>query len=288
MKFMFAGAAALAILAMPLAAQETAEETAPATDVTAETVLATVNGADITVGHIVAMREVLPAQYQQLPETMLFSQILEQLIQQQVIASTAQEDPSLRMQLGLENERRAFLAGTYLDEVSSEKIPEEEIEAAYEAAYVAAGPSVEFNASHILVASEEEAQALIDELAEGADFAELAAEHSIGPTGPNGGNLGWFQPAMMVPEFGNALLEMEIDEVSAPVQTQFGWHVILLNDIREIAIPALEDVRTEIIENLRRSRVDARFEELLGAAEITLTDIEVPPGVISDDTLLDE
>jgi peptidyl-prolyl cis-trans isomerase C len=148
------------------------------------------------------------------------------------------------------------------------EITDEELQAEYDAQYAAADPVEEFNASHILVETEEEAQALIDALGEGADFAELAAENSIGPSGPNGGQLGWFTAGMMVPEFEAAVFELEAGEVSAPVQTQFGWHVILLNDMREQAPPALEQVRAELIEGLRRARVDAASTSLMGEAEI--------------------
>jgi peptidyl-prolyl cis-trans isomerase C len=125
-------------------------------------------------------------------------------------------------------------------------------------------------------------------LADGADFAELAAEHSVGPSGPNGGALGWFTAGMMVPEFENAVMALEVNEVSAPVETQFGWHVVLLTDTREQEPPALDDVRAELLEGMRRTRVDARVEELMGAAEIARAEIEVDPAVIADTDLLAE
>jgi peptidyl-prolyl cis-trans isomerase C len=190
-----------------------------------------VNGNDITVGHLVTMRAMLPAQYQELPAQILFDGMLEQLVQQQVLADVAAEDMTEAMQLGLENERRAFLAASFVEGVAMEEITDEELQAEYDALTPPPIRSQEFNASHILVETEEEAQALIDALGEGADFAELAAESSIGPSGPNGGQLGWFTAGMMVPEFEVAVFELEAGEVSAPVQTQFGWHVILLNDI---------------------------------------------------------
>jgi peptidyl-prolyl cis-trans isomerase C len=109
MKKLLASAAIIAVAALPLAAQET--------EVDAGTVLATVNGNDITVGHLVAMRERLPAQYQELPAQVLFDGMLEQLVQQQVLADVASEDLSTAMELGLENERRAFLAAMYVEGV---------------------------------------------------------------------------------------------------------------------------------------------------------------------------
>jgi peptidyl-prolyl cis-trans isomerase C len=284
MKKLLASATIFALSALPLAAQDSDAEM----EVDADTVLATVNGNDITVGHLVTMRSMLPAQYQELPAQILFDGMLEQLVQQQVLADVAAEDMTEAMELGLENERRAFLAASFVEGVAMEEITDEELQAEYDATYAAVEPVQEFNASHILVETEEEAQGLIDALAEGADFAELAAESSIGPSGPNGGQLGWFTAGMMVPEFENAVFELEAGEVSVPVQTQFGWHVILLNDIREQAPPALEQVRAELIEGLRRARVDSRIEELVAEAEIDRPELDIDPAVIANTDLLNE
>jgi peptidyl-prolyl cis-trans isomerase C len=186
----------------------------------------------------------------------------------------------LMEELGLANERRAFLAATLLDRVGNAEITEAELQAEYDAVYGSAEPQVEYNASHILVETEAEAEALIGELAAGADFAELAAERSIGPSGPNGGQLGWFGAGMMVPSFEEATFALEVGEVSAPVQTQFGWHVIVLNDTREQAPPALEQVRAELEEGLRQARVDATMAEVVEQAEIDRPEIAIDPSAI--------
>ena len=278
-RFLLTAATALA-LTSPAFAQD---------EVAGDTVLATVNGEAITVGHLIAMRQMLPAEYQTLPDEVLFDGMLEQLIQQQILAEAAEEnDLSREMQLGLENERRAFLAAMFMDDVAMAELTEEEIQAEYDALYGSAEPEVEYNAAHILLETEEEAQAMIDELADGADFAELAAENSIGPSGPNGGALGWFSAGMMVPEFEQAVFELEPGEVSAPVQTQFGWHVVLLNETREQPLPTLEDVAAELEESIRRARVDARLQELTDAAEIERSEVEVDPSVIRDEALITE
>lgn len=277
MKKLFAGVAVSALLSMPLMAQD---------EVDATTVLATVNGEAITLGHLIAMREMLPEQYQELPDDVLFQGMLDQLVQQQVLADAADDDISARVELGLENERRAFLAAMFLDEVALAGITDEEIQAEYDAVYSEAGGSTEYNASHILVATQEEAQALIDQLAEGADFAELAAANSIGPSGPNGGELGWFSAGMMVPSFEEAVFSLAAGEVSAPVETQFGWHVIVLNETREQEPPALDEVRVEILEGMRRARVDARLEELTAAATIERPDLDIDPALIRNVDLL--
>lgn len=254
----------------------------------AETVLATVNGNDITVGHLIAMRQMLPAEYQQLPDEVLFDGMLEQLIQQQVLADEAEGNVTRSMELGLENERRAFLAAMYMDDVAMADLGDEELQAAYDEAYGSVEPTTEYNAAHILLEGQEDAENMLAELEAGADFAELAAEHSIGPSGPNGGALGWFTAGMMVPEFEAAVFELEPGEVSAPVQTQFGWHVVLLNETREQAAPTLEDVRAELEEAVRRARVDARLEELTAAADVSRAEVEIDPAMIRNLDLIAE
>jgi len=278
MKSLLTGVALGALIALPTFAQDT--------DVESGTVLATVNGEEITVGHLITMLGMLPPQYQDLPDQVLFDGMLEQLVQQQVLASVAADDISPSMQLGLANERRAFLAAMLLDQIAAEEISEEDIQAEYDALYGATEPALEYNASHILVEEQVEADAIIDQLAEGADFAELAAELSIGPSGPNGGALGWFGEGRMVPEFEAATMELEVGEVSAPVQTQFGWHVILLNETRELAAPALADVRAQIVSDIQQARVDAAVEALTVEASIERPELDIDPSVIRNLDLL--
>lgn len=280
MKKLLASVAIAALTTLPLTAQEA--------ETTADTVLATVNGSDITVGHLIAMRALLPEQYQQLPPQVLFDGMLEQLVQQQVLADVAREDISTRTALGLENEERAFLAAGLIDEIATAEISEDALQEEYDAQFADVEPVQELNASHILVETEEEAVALIEELAEGADFAELAAERSIGPSGPNGGQLGWFTSGMMVPEFEEAAFALEPGEVSAPVQTQFGWHVLVLNDSRSQPLPTLDEVRAELTDGLRRARVDTEIEELMGAADISRPELDINPEVIANIDLLAE
>ncbi len=274
MKRFLSGVALSALLAFPVAAQE------------ADTVVASVNGNEITVGHLIVMRAYLPEQYQQLPDDVLFQGMLEQLIQQEAIASSVDGEIGLRSQLGLENERRAFIAGSVMDEIAMQPFSDEELQAEYDAQFGAVEPTTEWNASHILVETEEEALALIEELAGGADFAELAREHSTGPSGPNGGQLGWFSAGMMVPSFEAAAADMEVGEISDPVETQFGWHVLILNDTRQAEAPSLDDVRPELEEGLRRARMDAHLEELMAEADIIRPELDIDPSVISNTDLL--
>ena len=178
--------------------------------VSADTVVATVNGTDITLGHMIVLRSRLPAQYQQLPAETLFDGILDQLVQQTLLGQTL-DTLSKGSLMTIENEERALKASEVIAEISAEAVTDEALQAAYDARFVGVEPGQEYNASHILVETEEEAMALIEELNGGADFATLAQEKSTGPSGPNGGQLGWFGTGAMVKPFEDAVVSMEVE-----------------------------------------------------------------------------
>lgn len=254
-----AAAFAAVLLVAPASAQET---------VAPDTVIATVGDQEITAGHLLLARQRLPEQYQSLPDDMLFNGILEQLIGQAALAAGAGE-LNMRSAASLENERRALLAGQVLQAAMAGAVTEEAIQAAYEQQVGVMEPEQEFHAAHILLESEEEAQTVAEEVRGGADFAEVAKEKSTGPTGPNGGDLGWFSTGMMVPEFENAVLALEPGAISDPVQTQFGWHVIKLMDTREKAMPSLDELRPQIANDLQRAKMDSVMAEASANADIT-------------------
>ncbi len=280
---MLAGAA---VLAMAPAIATAQDETAKI-EASADTVVAVVNGEEINVGHLIAARLALPEQYQALPNDVLLPGLVEQLIQQTVLGQAAGE-LSRRAEIQLENERRAIVATEQLETVIEEAITDEKIAEVYEAEYANAEPSEEWNASHILVETEDEAKALITELEGGADFAALAKEKSTGPSGPSGGALGWFSAGMMVMPFEEAVAKMDAGAISAPVQTQFGWHVIKLNETRMKGAPALEEVQGEIIQKLETDAVETAIKALMDAASIERTDLTgMDPAVIGNFSLLD-
>jgi len=252
---------------------------------TASTVLATVNGTEITVGHVIALTSRLPDQYQGIADETLFNGVLDQLIQQTAIGAEADRD-SLGIKLALENENRALLAGEVLTAISAAAVTDEAVQAAYEKEYVDIKHETEYKASHILVKTEEEAKALIAELNGGADFAALAKERSTGPSGVSGGDLGWFIGARMVPEFGEAVATMELGAISEPIKTQFGWHVIKLFETRDEQPPALEDVRAKIEDKLKGPAITAAIKRLEAAATITRTTDGIDPSIVRQTDLL--
>lgn len=256
--------------------------------ITADTVVATVNGKELTLGHMIVLKQRLPQQYQTLPADVLFEGIMDQLVQQTILGEQVDE-VSLGTRLTVENEARALRANEEIKRIATEAISDAALQAAYESTYGGAEPEKEYNASHILVRTEEEAAALVEQLNAGADFAELAKEKSEGPSGPRGGELGWFGKGAMVPTFEEAVIALEVGAISSPIQTQFGWHVIKLNDTRLSEGPALEEVRGELTDQVQREAVEARIAELESAADITRKTVEdIDPALLDDLSLLGE
>jgi len=265
-------------LAWPVKAQDT-----PSPD----TVVATVDGTDITLGHVIVAYSTLPPQFQQLEPSVLFGAIIDQLVSQTALAQSFDGEISRAARVSLENEERSVLAGEAVEKVMAAAVVEAEALAIYNERYAGGTSGEEYNASHILVETEEEARAIVEEIAGGADFAETAREKSTGPSGPGGGELGWFGTGRMVPDFEAAVIALGIGEVSDPVQTQFGWHVIKLNDTRSLEAPSFEESRAEIELELRQEAVTEHVEALVAAADVVRPDVSgIDPTQISNIDLL--
>ena len=255
--------------------------------VRADTVVATVNGTDITLGHMILLKQRLPEQYRQLPGDVLFEGILDQLVQHALFGSVVGTLP-LSVRLTLENEERALRANEEVQRVASAAVTVEALQEAYDQAYGSAEPEIEYNASHILVTTEAEAQALVTDLGGGADFATLAKDRSTGPSGPTGGELGWFARGAMVPAFDAAVAALDVGAISDPVRTQFGWHVIKLNETRIKDVPTIAEVQGELLGGIQRAAIESRLEELRAGAEITRkTADDIDPVVLDDLSLVD-
>jgi len=248
----------------------------PAQAQDASTVVATVNGKGITIGELIVARASLPEQYQQLPENVLFEGIIKQLVEQTLLADAFQGDLPPRVAISLKNEERSLVAG------------EDAVKAAFEAKYADAEPAQEYNASHILVETEEEALAIKADLDGGSDFAAMAQVKSTGPSGPNGGSLGWFGKGAMVPSFEAAVIALEVGAISDPVETQFGWHLITLNETRNAGAPELADVRAELENEIRNTALTAAIDALRAEADVDESAAEgIDPSVISDLSLIE-
>lgn len=285
------GAALLMSVALtaPVWAQEaTAPEAAAApADLKADTVVATVNGVNITLGQMIALRENLPEQYLTLPDDVLFTGIMDQLVQQEILSQAA-GDLSLRDQANLENDKRGYLSGVVISKAVSGVVTDEALQKAYDDKYANAPAAKEFNAAHILVDSEEKAVELKKQLDEGADFAELAKANSLDTgSGAAGGELGWFGLGMMVKPFEDAVLAAEVGKVTAPVKSDFGWHLVLVKETRDAAKPAIDDVREELAAEIENAAVEARIAELTAAAKVEKPGAAIDPTALKNATLID-
>jgi peptidyl-prolyl cis-trans isomerase C len=165
---------------------------------------------------------------------------------------------------------RARLITQALIENTLENSPvtDDEIKAIYDEQY-AGKTKQEFKARHILVKTEDEAKALIKQLDGGADFAQLAKEHSTGPSSSAGGDLGWFEKDMMVKPFADAVASMSNGtHSSSPVNTQFGWHIILREDAKDLGAVELAQVKDDIISSLRTQKLRALINKLRENAKV--------------------
>jgi len=258
-----------------------------AADPAADTVVARVNNTEITLGHMIALREQLPEQYLQLPDDVLFNGILDQLIQQLTVAQVAEGELSQRDRLVLDNNRRGYLTGAFLDRAAETSVTDEALQKLFDEKYGKAAPGREYHAAHILLETEEAALAIKAELDAGADFAKLAQEKSTGPSGPNGGDLGWFGPGQMVQPFEDAVAAMKSGETSGPVQTEFGWHVIRLIETRNAAAPTLDEKRDELAQELQQAVIAARLAELGAAASVERLGEGIEPAILKNSGLID-
>jgi peptidyl-prolyl cis-trans isomerase C len=192
-----------------------------------------------------------------------------ELLKQQAEKEGLDKRPEFVNNLNLQRAR--LLVNLYLkDYIQSLKFTDEQLKQEYET-QIAGQPKQEYKARHILSKTEDEAQTIIKELDEGADFAKLAKERSTGPSGPQGGDLGWFRPGSMVPPFSQAVQSMQKGQHSkTPIKTQFGWHVILLEDTRELSPPPFDEVKDKIKAILVNKALQDRISELRAKADIKI------------------
>ena len=266
----FRGMAFALLLSSSLAAEEA----------NLDTVVATVSGTELTIGHMLDVKRQLPEQYQTLEGSVLFNGIIDQLIQQELLSGTITDDPSW-LGTAMENQRRNILSSVVINALRANAITEDTLQTAYASKFPEGSGEQEYKASHILVETEQEVRDLLVMLDDGADFGGLATEHSIGPSGPRGGDLGWFGKGQMVTPFENAIMGMDAGTYVGPVQTQFGYHLIFLNDRRVTAPPPFEDVRGELEVEIQNAAVEDHLRGLIANADVVMSDGTIDPSVLS-------
>jgi len=244
-------------------------------------VVATVNGSEILRSDIEAARLRLPERFQEVPLEAVFSLLLNSLVDSKLVAGEARKaglhnDAAIKKQMARIEEQ--VLERNYLANYIEERITEDELKARYRDMAKEAPVKEEVRARHILLETEAQAREVISELNNGADFVELAKERSKGPSGVKGGDLGFFGEGQMVPAFSEAAFALKAGETSAdPVQTQFGWHVIKLEERRNVEPPSLEEAEPELRQALSREIGSKYLKELRQSADIQRFNLEGKP-----------
>ena len=251
-----------------------------------DTVLASVNGEDITLGNVVSFQSRLSDQYKSMEDSVLFDGILKQLIQQEILSQEI--DVKLKkIRYGLENNIRAFLSNELIENFSKIDVMEDEIKELYVKFSENFQPMTEYNASHILLETESDAIDILNKLQDGSDFSELAKTYSTGPSGKQGGSLGWFGRGAMVPAFEQAVFLLEVNEISKPIKTNFGWHIIKVNNIRKTPVPSLEDVRGDLVSTIRQNKVETKINKIIDSANVIYSNLEINHKIIRNESILD-
>jgi peptidyl-prolyl cis-trans isomerase C len=264
-------------------AEAPAEATAPQASVQDENVLATVNGAPITQQDMITFMQL---KQQTQPGAMVNpGMMLNELINTRLLVAEAEakgiQDTEEVVRL-LRIQRAATLVSALIrDFVDNVELTEADLKAEYDA-QIAGIDKMEYKARHILLENEDAAKNIITKVkADGSNFADLAKEFSTGPSGKDGGDLGWFNAGSMVPEFSDAVKGMNKGDVSKmPVQSEFGWHVIYLEDTREVQLPSFEESKERLELIVTQTRLQEYIAELREKADIQVKGMEEAETVV--------
>lgn len=244
-------------------------------------VVARVDGKEITRVDVYRFIQTMPQQMQQMPAVQVYPIAMEQVINTRIVqnkANAADVTNSEQFKLEMEMAKQQIARNLYLQEQVDKKISEGKLKKLYNEQIKEIPDIEERRARHILVDTEDKAKAVVKKLATGEKFEDLAKSLSMGPTGKNGGDLGYFGKADMVPEFADAAFQMEKNSIlETPVKTQFGWHVIQLVDIRQRPKPTFEQVEPMLRAEARREALDDLLQDWRKDAKIEQFDINGKP-----------
>jgi peptidyl-prolyl cis-trans isomerase C len=268
-KYTLSAAALLAAMAVGALA-------APTTDPT--TAVAKVNGQDITNGELRFAEAEIGSELAGVPTENRRRVLVEYLIEAHLMAQAAE-----KAQLGgnpdfearMKYYRMRALRDAFFETKVRDDVAEPQAKALYEERVKAIPPQQEVRARHILVKTEDEAKKISKELAGGTDFAEAAKKYSQDAGGESGGDLGYFTRGQMVKPFEDAAFSLDKGKVSAPVQSEFGWHIIKVEDKRDRQPPAFEEVRDQITASLIQAKLQSAVQGMREGAKIEILDADV-------------
>lgn len=246
-------------------------------------VLATVNGSPITQADLRAFVRLQAQGQEPVLTPVQRASLIKALTRMESVAQAARKagvdkDPVIQASMHLDDDN--LLVQTLLEKYAKDHQPSEaDLKSAYDTK-VKAMDKNEYKARHILVKDEGQAKDIIAQLHKGANFATLAQKYSLDKmSAASGGDLGdWFPPSKMVPEFGQALATLKKGEITPqPVQTQYGWHVIQLEDVRPNQVPSFEQMHDELMGELQNKAVDDYIKQITDAAKVDIKDSGAAP-----------
>jgi peptidyl-prolyl cis-trans isomerase C len=257
------GAAALAFATLAIAAPASADP------------VARVNGTDITEAELAFAEAEVGAEVAGLPDENRRRVLVEYLLEAHLFAQAADK---AALGKGKEFEQRLnyykmrALRDAFYEKDVRDSVNEAQAKAVYDEQVAKLKPETEVHARHILVKTEQEAKDIIAQLNKGASFTELAKKSSDGPSARSGGDLGYFSRGQMVKPFEDAAFALEKGQISKPVQTEFGWHVIKVEDKRERPLPAFDEVKDQLLASLIQNKLRSTVQELRSTAKIEILD----------------
>ncbi len=269
---------ALAMLPVsPLQAQTESAAGAPSDD----QVVAVVKGRKVLFRDVRLAQENLPQQYRGTPLAQIYKPLVKQLVERRLVQLAAEAEnladkPEVAGRIA--QARARILEQAYLSDKVAAVATEVALRARYKANKTMAKGPDEVRASHILVETQAEADAIVAELEKGGDFAEIAKKKSKGPSGAKGGDLGYFTKDKMVPEFANAAFALKTGKISAPVKTGFGWHVIKAVDRRQGQGPTFAERAPALRQAMAQQVVAELLAALAKEADIQIFELDGSPG----------
>jgi peptidyl-prolyl cis-trans isomerase C len=251
----------------------------PAAQPLKDPVVATVNGQPIRLSELEIAQQALPQQYRNMPLQAVFPALLDRIVDSKLVVQEGKknkvtDDPAFKKRMAFVEDQ--VLQDFWIQREVARKVTAEKLQQRYEERLKSMPSEEEVHARHILVSTEDEAKAIIADLKKGAAFDKLAKEKSTDKaSGAEGGDLGWFKKSDMVKEFADAAFALKKDELTeTPVKTQFGYHVIKVEDRRKAPPPAFEELADQLREEMAREAVTAQLDQLRSGAKIEKFNID--------------
>lgn len=271
----------LAVIAFILSAPVAGFAQSPASKSDADPVVAKVNGETIRRSEVLQTQKLLPAQYRGLPLEQIYPLLLDEMIDSRLATAEArrlklQNDPQVKRRIASAEDQ--ILRDAYFDREVTKILTDQELRKRYEEIIASMPKQEEIRARHIVVKTKEEAEAIIKQLQAGGDFAAIAKEKSMDGSKDEGGDLGYFTKDAVVPPFWAAADALKPGEITkTPVETEYGWHVIQVEDRRAVQPPPFDSVREQLYNQLSRQVIADQLEKLRSKAKVERFNLDGTP-----------